>query len=263
MSTSVQVPIYVGCAGWNLPKASADQFSGAGTHLERYATRFSGVEINSSFYRPHRTSTYARWAASVPESFRFSVKVPKAITHTARLKPEPGLIAQFAAEGSGLGTRLGCLLVQLPPSLAFQETVADAFFQALEKEKPGTHVAVVCEPRHASWFTSQSERLLSLWNVSRVVADPLPVPEAAVPRSYWSTAYFRLHGSPRMYYSSYSPEFISQCAAQLTEATRTGRNTWCIFDNTAEGAATENALLLQKELEALERSHTAAGSSLQ
>ncbi|HEY9423039.1 MAG TPA: DUF72 domain-containing protein, partial [Thermoanaerobaculia bacterium] len=78
--------ILVGCAGWSLPRAEQAEFPETGSHLERYASRFGAVEINSSFHRPHRPATYARWSASVPASFRFSVKVPKTITHGLRLR---------------------------------------------------------------------------------------------------------------------------------------------------------------------------------
>jgi len=75
----------VGCAGWALTKANQAAFPAEGTHLQRYAGRLNAVEINSSFYRPHRLATYEQWAASVPATFRFAVKLPKAITHDQRL----------------------------------------------------------------------------------------------------------------------------------------------------------------------------------
>ena len=78
--------VKVGCAGWSLPRVAWPEFPAAGTHLQRYAVHLNAVEINSSFYRPHQPATYARWAASVPESFRFSVKLPKTITHQQRLR---------------------------------------------------------------------------------------------------------------------------------------------------------------------------------
>ena len=65
---------------WSIPKAYGVPFPPSGSHLERYGAVFNAVEINSSFYRPHRTATYERWAASVPEDFRFAVKVPKSAT---------------------------------------------------------------------------------------------------------------------------------------------------------------------------------------
>lgn len=260
MATASPAPIFVGCAGWSLPKASAEKFGGQGTHLQRYATRFNAVEINSSFYRPHRRTTYERWASSVPESFRFAVKVPKAITHTARLEPAEGLIAKFLSEVSGLGSRLGCLLVQLPPSLRFDPAVAGEFFESLSAAGPGKYVAVVCEPRHATWFTGQAEQLLDRFGVSRVVADPPPVPEASTINVTAPTEYLRLHGSPHMYYSAYSPEFIGHCAERLVASSRAGRMSWCIFDNTAAGAAIEDALLLQEELARLQASEVSASA---
>jgi uncharacterized protein YecE (DUF72 family) len=78
---SVVVPVRIGTAAWSIPKKHAAPFPTAGSHLERYAAVFNAAEINSSFYRPHRAATYERWAASVPDDFRFAVKVPKAITH--------------------------------------------------------------------------------------------------------------------------------------------------------------------------------------
>ena len=124
--------IRVGCAGWSLPKEYSDRFPAEGTHLTRYAARFPAVEINSSFYRPHRPATYSRWAASVPADFRFSVKVPKVATHERRLVDVDDVLDSFLAEATQLGDRLGPLLVQLPPSLTFSAEIADGFFAALE-----------------------------------------------------------------------------------------------------------------------------------
>lgn len=71
----------VGTAGWSIARSDAHGFPAAGTALERYARVFGGVEINSSFHRAHRPSTWAKWAACVPAGFRFAVKIPKTITH--------------------------------------------------------------------------------------------------------------------------------------------------------------------------------------
>ncbi|CDS52509.1 COG1801: Uncharacterized conserved protein [Polaromonas sp. CG9_12] len=99
--------IRVGCAGWSLPRALWLAFPAAGTHLQRYAARFNAAEINSSFYRPHQNATYARWAASVPENFHFSVKLPRTITHQQRLAGCAGLLDDFVAQAGGLGEKLG------------------------------------------------------------------------------------------------------------------------------------------------------------
>lgn len=232
--------VWVGCAGWSIPAAYGAEFAAEGTHLERYARRFPAVEINSSFYRPHRPATYARWSASTPETFRFSVKVPKEITHTRKLVGAEEPLERFLGEVGALGEKLGPLLVQLPPSLAFDPGVAKAFFGQLRERFSG---GVVCEPRHATWFTPAVDQLLSDFQVGRVAADPAPVPAAAEPGGWEGLVYYRLHGSPRIYYSAYSEEYLDALAARLRA---TGG--WCIFDNTAAGEATRNALGLQARL---------------
>ena len=100
--------------------------AGRRKHRERYARRLNAVEINSSFYRPHQRKTYERWAQSTPKGFRFSVKVPKAMTHEYSLADCGALLDRFAADVTGLGVRLAVLLVQLPPNLALEKRVAGA-----------------------------------------------------------------------------------------------------------------------------------------
>lgn len=204
------------------------------------------MEINSSFHRPHRPATYARWSASVPASFRFSVKVPKTITHGLRLQSAGELLEAFLAEVAGLGDKLGCLLVQLPPSLVFEPDVAAGFFADLRAH---TTVPVACEPRHASWFEPSADDLLRDLEVARVAADPARVPEAMESGGWRGMSYYRLHGSPRMYYSAYSAEYIDSLASRVRMDAAAGRAVWCIFDNTTLGAATRNALDLRSRLE--------------
>jgi uncharacterized protein YecE (DUF72 family) len=235
---SKPAPAYIGCAGWSLPRADQPRFPAEGTHLERYAARFSAVEINSSFYHPHRPSTYVRWAESVPADFLFSVKIPRAITHTARLVDADEPLDRFLGETAALGPKLGCLLVQLPPSLRFDDAVAGAFFEGLRARHAGP---VACEPRHATWFGAPADALLAEWRISRVAADPARVAAAGEPGGWPGVVYHRLHGSPRMYYSEYSPAYLDDLAASITAARREAV-VWCIFDNTASGAATPNAL---------------------
>ncbi len=231
----------LGTAGWTIPRADAAAFPGTGSHLSRYAHVFGAVEINSSFHRSHRPATYARWAASVPAGFAFAVKLPRAITHEARLVGCAALLDAFAAEVAGLGAALGVLLVQLPPSLAFDAAVTDPFFAALADRVGG---AVACEPRHPSWFEPAADALLAGRRVARVAADPARVPAAAVPGGWGGLAYWRLHGSPAMYRTSYRDGRLEPLAAALA-ASGAVRPTWCIFDNTAAQAATGDALALQ------------------
>ena len=236
--------VRIGTAGWSIPAAFAAHFPIQGTLLERYAARFSAVEINSSFYRPHRPATYARWAASVGPDFRFAVKLPKAITHERRLIDIEAPLDRFAAEIGALGAKLGPVLVQLPPSLAFDASVAEAFFAQLHDRLPGP---IVCEPRHASWFSDEAEALLVGHRVARVAADPAPVPTAAEPGGWPGLAYFRLHGAPRIYWSEYGPGAVAAHAAAISARTAASE-LWTIYDNTASGAATGDALRLHAHL---------------
>ncbi|WP_017999704.1 DUF72 domain-containing protein [Paracoccus sp. N5] len=233
--------IFVGVAGWSIPSAFAGRFPSAGTHLERYGACFSAVEINSSFYRPHRRTTYERWAASVPSGFRFSVKLPKAITHEHRLKDCEALIDRFAEESSGLGDKRGPILVQLPPSLAYPGETAERFLDALQAAIKG---AVVLEPRHASWFRPEVDHMLEQRRVSRVAADPAKPALAAQPGGWRGLAYFRLHGSPRIYESLYGRDAVQDHAKRVAALATHGRDTWTIYDNTTHGAATQNAFEL-------------------
>jgi uncharacterized protein YecE (DUF72 family) len=202
------------------------------------------VEINSSFYRPHRPATYARWAAETPEGFLFSAKVPREITHKRRLRDAQEPLERFLNETAALGPKRGPLLVQLPPSLPFDAGFVTAFFSDLRARYPG---ALACEPRHESWFAPEVDRLLADHQVARVAADPAVVPQAAEPGGWGGLVYFRLHGSPEMYYSPYSTQALEAIAKSLAEA---GRHvpTWCIFDNTALGSATVNALAVWERL---------------
>lgn len=236
----------VGCAGWSLPGAEQASFPEAGSHLERYSSRLTAVEINSSFHRSHRPATYIRWSSAVPKGFRFSVKMPKSVTHVLRLQGANEAAASFLTEASSLGTKLGCVLIQLPPSLEFEAKTARRFFGRL---RALTALPLACEPRHASWFAACAEALLREFQIARVAADPPRVPAAAAPGGWRGLSYYRLHGSPKMYYSAYSAEFIAALATRLREDLAAIRSVWCIFDNTTLGAATGNALDLLRALE--------------
>jgi uncharacterized protein YecE (DUF72 family) len=247
VNTSTSPAFRIGTAGWSIPKSCTAAFGGAGTYLQRYARVLPAVEIDTSFYRPHKPATYARWAASVPPGFRFAVKLPREITHVRRLAGIEEPLGRFLEEAQVLGGALGPLLVQLPPSLGFDASVAAGFFASLRARFSGL---VVCEPRHASWFVDPVDALLSDVQVARVAADPAPVPRAAAPGGWPGLIYRRLHGSPQMYYSAYAPDALASIARQMQESAAPGREDWCIFDNTALGEATPNALALLHKLSA-------------
>jgi uncharacterized protein YecE (DUF72 family) len=231
----------VGCAGWNLPTAHRADFGDGASQLASYATRFNAVEINSSFYRPHRRQTYERWAASTPPGFAFSVKVPKVITHELRLAGAVAMLEGFLEQAQGLETKLHWLLVQLPPSLVFDARVAARFGSQLRRRYDR---AVALEPRHASWFSPAADTLLSTFRFARVLADPVRHDAGRAPGGWPRTIYLRLHGSPRVYWSGYDDALLEPLARRLLEASRETEHCWCVFDNTAAGASVGDALRL-------------------
>ena len=232
--------IRIGCAGWTIPRQFAENFAPTGSHLERYSQVFNGCEINSSFYRPHKIETWARWAATVPAGFQFSVKVPRSFTHEAKLNCPPRLLTEFLGQIKHLGKKLGPILVQLPPSLEFDRRSATKFLTMLRRRFSGE---IVWEPRHPTWFDAEVDELLKDHRIARVAADPACAPAAADPSGAAHLVYFRLHGSPRRYFSAYDADYLDKLFLRMHELARHAR-VWCIFDNTGFGAATQNALEL-------------------
>jgi uncharacterized protein YecE (DUF72 family) len=152
--------------------------------------------------------TYARWAASVPGGFRFSVKLPRSITHDAKL------------------VDIGAFFARLQGTLG---------------------VSLACETRNPGWFGEEATALLCERGVTRVISDPAKGQEGPhVPTT--ATIYVRLYGSPRIYYSSYAPEYLAQLARDMRVHAAAGRDVWLLFDNTAAGAAVTDALALAGSL---------------
>lgn len=215
--------------------------------MHRYSRLFQCTEIKSSFHRSHSAQTYAKWAATTPRAFRFAVKIPQTITQECALKRARKPLEQFPQEVKGLGTQLGPLLVQLRPSLEFESRTARTFFSLLRELHTD---AVVCEARHASWFTSNAIGVLIDHVIGRVAADPeilaaaselggrVGIGPGSASRAR-TTIYYRLHGSPRKYWSVYEPQQIARWAKALNVARRRADD-WCMFDNTAGGGAFEN-----------------------
>jgi uncharacterized protein YecE (DUF72 family) len=236
--------VFVGTAGWSIPLALVDRCSREGTHLQRYSRVFSCAEINSSFHRPHRVATYGKWADSTPPDFRFAVKVPRTITHDQQLRRARLPLERFLTETTGLGNKRGPLLVQLPPSLRFDARVAGRFFELLRADYGGF---LVCEPRHETWFAARAEALLVRFKVARVAADPPLALGADLPGGWTGIVYHRLHGAPRKYWSKYDSKYL-EALGLAVRSVPASVDAWCVFDNTASGAALENAWELDKLL---------------
>ncbi len=246
-SLSASANTFVGIAGWSIAPALAGYFGVGKNHLERYATRFNAVEINSSFYRHHRADTYRRWADSVPTDFRFTVKLSRRFTHELALILDDGArieLRNTLRDIGELGRRMGPLLVQLPPSLAFAPRAAKSFFAELRDSVVGP---IAFEPRHPTWRSAAASALIRSQKLTLVRADPSPL-------FHWedyrdlvastSLTYARLHGTPVIYRSEYGENRLHRFAEDLVSARRGSGALWAILDNTALGHAIPDALKL-------------------
>ncbi|MCO5157108.1 MAG: DUF72 domain-containing protein [Aquamicrobium sp.] len=223
----------IATAAWSIPRTVAAAFPEEGSGLARYAAVFDGVEVNSTFYRRHKASTFERWAEATPDGFRFAVKIPKAITHERAMEDIREPFATFLQDIAALGGKRGPLLCQLPPSLRFDPERFEAAFDTMRDLDQGP---LVIEVRHRCWASAQALALLERYSIDRVLADPALVWPASDFRQ--APRYVRLHGKPKVYYSSYSDAELAAFSRLL------GPESWCVFDNTASGAAIENALAM-------------------
>ncbi|MEP7064552.1 MAG: DUF72 domain-containing protein [Gemmatimonadota bacterium] len=240
-SPNDRTTIRIGTAGWAISRPVAFKFPDGGSTLERYAKVLNALEINSTFRKSHRATTYERWASATPATFEFSVKTPKSVSHEARLADCDDAIEMFLDEVTHLGPKLRVLLLQLPPSFAFAPDLVEHVCRLLGRNGRFT---VACEPRHASWFVPEVDGWLAERSVARVASDPARHPGAGEPGGWRGLSYYRLHGSPRMYYSSYDDDALTALRQQIERDA--AEEKWCIFDNTASGAAASNALALAR-----------------
>ncbi|MBS1972549.1 MAG: DUF72 domain-containing protein [Bdellovibrionales bacterium] len=235
--------IHVGTAHWQMPKQYSHGFLDKGSHLERYASVLNAVEINSSFYKEHQQKTYERWRDSVPADFKFSVKVSHIFTHELELNVSFDLLKESISRILALQSKLGVLLVQLPPHLDFKvHDVAD-FFNKLRKLY---HGPIAVEPRHYTWLRPEALELMRELKLSKVFADPAPCPLELKDSPLSGVTYFRLHGTPVIYKSDYPKTLLQELARDFKELPH--KNIWCVFDNTTYGYATKNALDLSASL---------------
>lgn len=229
----------VGTAGWSIPIEFQRQFPEEESQLQSYSRVFPCVEINSTFSKIHLPRTFEKWAQLTPEKFEFSLKLHRSFTHVSDLTPRALELRKNLELMSHLGDKWTVLLLQFPGSRQFDEKKMARFYELIRKSFSG-HLVV--EPRNMSWLSKESRALMREFKVSKVIADPERCPhETKAILTSGGITYYRLHGSPIVYRSSYSRSFLRKLHTELKHA----KNPWCIFDNTTLGKGTGNALTLR------------------
>ncbi len=235
--------IHIGTSGWNYD-SFVKRIYPPGTpkkkYLETYSTKLLTVELNASFYRSFPQSTWDGWYRRTPPDFLWAVKAPRFFTHIRRLDVSQDSIDRFWNDIKPLKDKLGAALFQLPPSLKFDKDLLTGF---LAMQPPDTKISL--EARHPSWHEPQVWDILSKQNVAWVVSDtagrhPMSLEVTA------DFAYVRLHGAHELYHGLYGEEMLSKWLGTIREW---GIETFIYFDNTDDGSAATDALLLQKMLE--------------
>jgi uncharacterized protein YecE (DUF72 family) len=240
-------PILIGTSGWNYGPWKDGLYAGVRRQnwLSHYASRFNAVEVNASFYRAVRPTTYAAWRAATPESFRFAIKGHRLVTHVNRLADAAEPVLRQRDSTSVLGERLAAVLWQLPRSVAKDDGRLKAFLATLHLWPRVRHVV---EFRHESWFDEDTADLLAAHDVATAISDSDRWPRWDAVTA--DLVYIRLHGKPHCYLSPYSADAIADWAARIGAWRAEGRAVQVYFDNTMQGAAVEDARRLAAFLDA-------------
>jgi uncharacterized protein YecE (DUF72 family) len=211
--------------------------------LGRYTEVFDTVELNASFYRWPKDSTFAGWRDQLPDGFAMSVKAHRGLTHYRRLaSPEPW-IERFESCWQVLGDRHGMLLVQLHPEQQRDDARLDSFLRSVPAS-----IRVAVELRHPSWNDPAVFALLERHRAAYVVMSGADL--ACVPRATADQVYVRMHGPEpaTMYTGSYTSEDLRWWAERIAEWDGEGRDVWMYFNNDLGGHAVRNALALKELL---------------
>jgi uncharacterized protein YecE (DUF72 family) len=232
------VAIYLGMSGFSYPEWIGDVYP-KGTRrdgmLAEYAKIFNAVEINMSFRRTPEESTVDRWRDAVPETFRFTMKANQLITHWRRLVDVGEDLAAFLERARRLGDRLGAVLFQLPPTMAFNDEVIGAFGASLP---PGSTYAF--EPRHETFLTVEAEELFRTRGLALCLNDDLFDPSSY--RVTGAIAYFRFHRD------SYDADAIAERASIVRSIAEDGRDVYVFFAHEDNPDSVKPALAMKEAL---------------
>lgn len=220
------------------------------SRLHYYSSIFNTVEVDSTFKKIPRLSTFERWSGDVPEKFQFTIKMSKEITHTKDLNTESQFVENFINAANHIGNKKGCLLIQFPGKITSEygqhvEKVISIIHRADIKNKWRKAV----EFRSSTWYTQRTLTLLHRYDAVLVLHDMrtsanLNLDETA------SFHYFRFHGPSSDYKGSYSNAFLEQQAQNIKTSLTEGKDVYAYFNNTM-GDAFKNAITLKEKVEKL------------
>lgn len=262
--------VFIGTSGWIYPHWNG-RFYPAGLASKRQlafmASQFSTVEVNGTFYSLSRPNYFERWRADTPDDFLFAIKGSRYLTHMLKLREPKTPLANFFAQGLLLlGRKLGPILWQLPPTLAFHADKTRGFLDLLPRDLAGAErlarkhdhrldgrsalrapdgherpLRHALEIRHASWLCEDALQLLCEYDVALVTADSADHHPLSLERTSDDFAYVRLHGARKLYASRYTDGELDDWAALVDGWRARGSDVYVYFDNDNKAYAPADA----------------------
>ena len=233
---------HIGCSGFNY-KEWKEVFYPQGLPQRRwfgfYCSQFATLELNVTFYRFPQLSSLKKWYDESAGQFLFSVKAPRLITHYKQLKDCERLLNDFYSSiREGLKEKLGMALFQFPPQFSYTGSRLEMIMQYLQKD-----IKNVVEFRHNSWWNSDVYRQLHTKHIIFSGISHPALPDDIIINN--PTLYYRFHGVPLLYYSAYNKSTLQNLADNILKS-KTAKEVFIFFNNTAAVGAIENALWLKE-----------------
>jgi uncharacterized protein YecE (DUF72 family) len=214
---------------------------GASKWLGFYCERFATVELNNAFYRLPEHSSFEKWRAATPSDFVFAVKASRYLTHVRRLRDPVQPVDTLMERANGLESRLGPVLLQLPPSLKADPPALDETLAAFRNR-----ARVAVEARHASWFTEEVRAVLESHDAALCLVDGGAVDVPKWRTTNWS--YVRFHRGKGMPAPCYTRAALETWAKELTTKWKRSEDVFCYFNNDPNGCALRDARWLAQAL---------------
>jgi uncharacterized protein YecE (DUF72 family) len=236
------MPMMIGTSGWQYRDWRGGLYPPGVPQrrwLEHYAERYQTVENNNSFYRLPARETFEGWRERTPDDFVMAVKASRYLTHVRRLRDPAEPVARLLGAATGLGRKLGPVLLQLPPTLKADAGALDAClkeFQTATAALGVPDVRFAVEPRHETWWTEETRRVLATRDAALCWADRRGRPITPL----WRTAtwgYLRFHEGTARPWPRYGPQALRSWVTRLTEAWPDEGDVYVYFNNDQGGAA--------------------------
>lgn len=232
------MPVFVGASGWQYDSWRGPFYPQSvpqSRWLQHYAATFRTVEVNNTFYRLPKRTTFESWRERTPRDFVVTVKASRYLTHVRRLREPKEPVGRILEAAAGLGDKLGVVLLQLPPDMTAR---LDALDETLAEFPGGIRVAV--EPRHESWFTSDTRKLLERHDAALCMADRHSRPVTPI----WRTAswgYLRMHEGRGVAAPCYGRTALMSWAKRLADLYTPAEDVYVYFNNDPRACAVRDA----------------------